>query len=194
MEPAAGTTGGDDVHPGNPQAAANAVLQPLVIAISDIANHENETVIVGGRIDAIDGNRLLVNDDTSLVAVRVPSTSGLAALRVGALVNARGQVTRTEQGGLEVVVDTLDAIRVRGAQTVALAVPSAALADSKAEPSLGNQPVALQASPSSSTVPLVIGGVLVLSVVVAVAGVVIARRPDLFRSAVRAAAALRAQK
>ena len=96
----AGTTGGDDVHPGNPQAAANAVLQPLVIAISDIANHENETVIVGGRIDAIDGNRLLVNDDTSLVAVRVPSTSASPAARGRACQRSRaGHAYRTGRVG-----------------------------------------------------------------------------------------------
>jgi len=190
---AAGTAGGEDIHPGAGQSAANAVLQPLVIAISDIANHENEMVTVGGRIDAIDGNRLLVNDDTSLVAVRVPSTSGLAALKVGALVNARGHVTRTDEGGLEVVVDTLDSIRVLGTQT-AVAAPSAILADSKTQTNLGDQPLALQTSPASSTVPLVLGGLLVLSLAVAALGVAIARRPDLFKSAVRAATALRAQK
>jgi hypothetical protein len=123
----------------------------------------------------------------------VASTSGLAALKVGALVNARGQVKRTDQGGLEVVVDTLDSIRVLGTQT-ALAAPSAILADSKTQTSLGDQPLALRTSPASSTVPLVIGGLLVLSFAVAALGLAISRRPDLFKAAIRSAAALRVQK
>jgi hypothetical protein len=185
-----------DIHLGNSitaESAPNAIPHPLVIAIADIASHENQSVTVGGRVDAIDGNRLLVNDDTSLVAVRVPSTAGLGLLRIGALVNARGQVTRTEQGGLEVVVGTFDAIRIVDAQT-ALASPSAAINDGKLQPSTAGQQLVVQASPASSTLPLLIAGLLLVATAVAVAGALVARRPDLVRSAIRGLAAARARK
>jgi DNA/RNA endonuclease YhcR with UshA esterase domain len=184
---------GDDIQPGVPRSAAAAVHQTLAIALSDLASHESEIVIVGGHIDAIDGDRLLVNDGTSLAAVRLPSTAGIGSLRVGALVNARGRVTRTEQGGLEVVVEGLDAIRILGALTT-IAQPSAASVDSQAVPKLGGLPVVSGAAPVSSALPFVLVGMLALAIALPVAGIVIARRPDLARSAVRALRGLRAQR
>src|SRR5262249_10210995 len=124
--------------------------------------------------------------------VRVASTQGIGSLRVGALVNARGQITRTEQGGLEVIVDDLQAIRVLDSAT-SLATSSAPALNAQVALNLPTA-AAVDAAPASTTVPILIGGLLALALGVAAAGVVIARRPDLLRSAMRAVAVLRTGK
>ena len=191
--PASGVVG-EDVRPGDQQSVGAPVRQPAAISLADLANHESELVFVGGRLDAIEGERLLVNDGTSLAAICLPRASNLGSLTIGLLVNAWGKVARTEQGGLEIVVDSTDDVRVLEA-VIRLAEPSSLGLDAGLQPNLTAAAARLETpAPGNAVVVFVIAGMLALAAAVGVAGVVIARRPDLLRSAVSAVAGLRARK
>jgi hypothetical protein len=92
------------------------------------------------------------------------------------------------------LVGTFDAIRIVDAQT-ALAIhrqrPTMTASFSQAR--LANSSL-FRPSPASSTLPLLIAGLLLVATAVAVAGALVARRPDLVRSAIRGLAAARARK
>jgi hypothetical protein len=185
---------GDDVRPGNPQSVGAPARQAAAISLADLADHDTELVFVGGRLDAIDGARLLVNDGTSLAAIRLPPAASLGSLSIGALVNARGQVTRTEQGGLEIVVASLDDIRILDALT-GLPEPSSVAFDTELQPKLTAAPSSLSGTqPNNAVLAVVIAALLMLAAGVGAAGVVIARRPELLPSAVRTVARLRGRK
>lgn len=150
------------------------------MALADIAAHEGEQVVVGGRIEAVDGNRLLVSDGTSLAAVRLaPPAMAVGQVRPGMLINASGTVGRTDQGGLEIVVDDADAIRLldpvltAGRPVRASSAPGVGLAGPDA---------ASPAAPVDTPLPLALAGLLVLAGMVGSAGVAITRRPQLLHA------------
>jgi hypothetical protein len=168
--------------------------QPAAISLADIADHETELVFVGGRLDAIDGERLLVNDGTSLAAIRLPPAASVGSPAIGALVNARGQVTRTEQGGLEIVVASSEDIRILDA-TLTAAEPSSVAFNARLQPNLTAAATPLNVTRSNNAViVLVIAGLLVLAVGLGATGLVIARHRELLPVAVQAVARLRARK
>jgi uncharacterized protein YdeI (BOF family) len=148
----------------------------FAMALADIAAHEGEMVTVGGRIEAVDGNRLLVNDGTSLAAVRLANPEIAAGrIRPGMLVNARGLIGRTDQGGLEVVVDDADGIRLL-APVLTAAQPGIS---SPAPVGTGSGSDADAPAPAGTPLPLALAGLLVLAGMVGSAGVAISRRPQL---------------
>lgn len=154
--------------------------RPTAMALADIAAHEGELVTVGGRIEAVDGNRLLVNDGTSLAAVRLATPEVAAGrIRPGMLVNARGLIGRTDQGGLEVVVDDADGIRLL--DPILTAAQPGVPASSPVAGGSGSDGAA-PAAPIGTPLPLALAGLLVLAGMVGSAGVAISRRPQLFHA------------
>ena len=100
--------------PASPAGSAGgaAARRPANMALADIAAHEGEVVLVGGAVEAVDADRLLISDGSGVAAVRLPAGFASASVRVGSLLNARGTVSRNPQGGLEVVVNDVDGIRL----------------------------------------------------------------------------------
>jgi hypothetical protein len=162
---------------GDLTASSSAGAQPQPIALADIASHEGATVLVGGRIEAIDGDRLLLNDGTSTAAVRLASRIGAPSFSVGALVNARGVVTRTEQGGLEVVVD--DATQIRALDPSLARAEASAGSGGTPAPQTATEP---STPPAGNPMGLAVLGVLAFAGMVGSAGVAVARRPGLVRA------------
>jgi len=155
--------------------------RPLAMTLADIAAHEGELVSIGGRIEALDGDRLLVADGTSLAAVRLaPEAAAIGPARPGMLINARGTITRTEQGGLEIVVDKAANLRLLDPR---LAVEN----DGQTSPAVGGDHSGLSAatppsSPAGNALPFALAGLLALAGMVGSAGLVIAYKPQLLRA------------
>jgi hypothetical protein len=153
--------------------------RPFAIALADIAAHEGEMVTVGGRIEAVDGDRLLVNDGTSVAAVRLANPEiGAGRIRPGMLVNARGLIGRTDQGGLEVVVTDADGIRFLDPVLTAAQPGISSLAPG----GTGSGSDTDAPAPAGTPLPLALAGLLVLAGMVGSAGVAISRRPQLLHA------------
>jgi hypothetical protein len=124
LTPAAG--GQDDrLGPERPAdaSAAPASARPPDVALGDLAAYEGELVRVGGWVEAVDGDRVIVRDGSGRAAIRIPSPAVRAGINVGDLLNAVGEVRRTDQGGLELVTSAEFEWRVLRATAPALPDP-----------------------------------------------------------------------
>jgi hypothetical protein len=92
--------GGDAGGPGG--------NQPL----ADLGAHENQMVRVGGRIAALEGPRITLQDESAAANVRLTGEAVrlVPLLSIGDLINATGVVERAAGGGLEIVIDDLNAV------------------------------------------------------------------------------------
>jgi hypothetical protein len=184
-----GGSGGSSTGGTGSGASVPSQLGPVAIALADIAAHESELVLVGGRVTAVDGERVLIDDGTSLAALRLTgSAPSIGQLRTSMLVNARGVVVRTDHGGLEIVVDDLANIRLLDptlttAANLALTPAQSPIAD--------DEVVASPTQPTGNQLTFALAGLLVIAGMVGSAGLAVARKPQLVRAVKLAMANMR---
>ncbi len=178
--PGPGSSPRASAWPGEGQSAPSGVG---MVALGDLAAHEAEAVSVGGRVLAVAGVRLTIDDGSGNAVVRLTgeAASLFVLFAVGDLLNATGRVERNATGGLEVVVDSPESI-VRLAQ---LQIPAAAAASASADAQIATGSPGKDAlapvPPSSATSAALV--LLVLTGTLAAAALVLNRRraglPDL---------------
>jgi hypothetical protein len=117
--------GGDGRASG---AASDGIDQGVLAAtFSSLDALENHLVRVGGRVEAVVGRRLTLDDGTASGTVRLADSVDhvVSGLRVGEVINAVGRVQRHRVRGSEVVVDSAADVRraasLAGQETVAAA-------------------------------------------------------------------------
>jgi hypothetical protein len=156
---AVGLTGG---APGTGEAM---IPTAALAAVKDMVG---DLVRVGGRVAAVDGDLLKLDDGTAQVLIRMTSgDDGIEpALRVGEVLNLTGMVRRPVGRGPEIIVRSLaDIHRAAALRVTDPATPepnSAFLSASATQPTDDGSPTALVV-PAPSAVPseaLVAGGIL----------------------------------
>jgi hypothetical protein len=190
FDPAASLAPGA-THP--PVTAPNDFGAALAVALSELAGHMGERVRVGGRIERVLGERLMISDGTATASIVIGPAARplLSSLRAGMLVNVIGTVIRHESGGLAVLVED-PADLVVGAVS-AVAAPSARPSSS---PDLTEAPSPATegeggAPTGSDALPLIVGLLAVLGAVTGSATAFFARRAGTRDAARMAAVRLR---
>lgn len=166
--------------PGQGQSPPAAVG---TVALGDLAAHETELVSVGGRVLAVAGPRLTIDDGTGSVVVKLTGeAAGLSVLFTpGDLLNATGRVERTASGGLEVVVDDPDSI-TRLAQQQAPVAEASASGDVHIPTGPPDRGAVPPAGPTSTTFAALV--LLVIAGSLTAAALVLNRRRDWLRNVV----------
>jgi hypothetical protein len=143
--PTAGTGEGT-----NPQASGPPGFGDVpVVALSELAAHEGRRVRVGGRIERLAGEQVLISDGTAVAALVLVDEARSLVLRFrrGLLINASGQVVRLDQGGLAVRVGSPSDVVIGGAERPTL---SSSPAPSLATMSPGDRPDEAMPGPTAA--------------------------------------------
>jgi len=158
---------GPELSPG--QSSPPGAVGPLAVDLADLAAREGDRVRVGGRLLAIEADRLLLDDGTAQALVRlgVDARPLIALLRRGTLINATGVITRSATGGLIVEVAEAGDVAIAGAWVGA--APSVPPATSPPPSQGGRGPLAT--APDKPTQPAPDGLMLLLGALVAVGAV-----------------------
>ena len=112
-EPAAEDDGADDDERASAAASDGSDTGVLAATFGSLAGLEDRFVRVGGRIEAVAGRRLTLDDGTARGTVRLATTAEYVepGFRVGEIVNAVGRVQRHRERGSEVVVESVADVR-----------------------------------------------------------------------------------
>jgi hypothetical protein len=135
---ASGGEAGGGGHGSNPTLAASsatpsATSRPVGIAgsqpLADLAAHESAIVSVGGRVTAVAGPRITIEDESASAVIRLAGDAARLAQTFGPgdLLNATGRVQRNPHAGVEVVVDDPAGLRRLAQPQVVSAAPDSAV-------------------------------------------------------------------
>jgi hypothetical protein len=114
----------DDRDDEDAGAASSSPGSPLTTTLARLEDLRGRVVRVGGRVHAVDGERLTVDDGTARASLQLRglATHLLPDLRTGLVLNAVGRVRARRGGEMEIVVR--DAADIRRAADPVAATPS----------------------------------------------------------------------